>query len=143
MFSTSVLLCIYMHRIKWILIAKQSVCLVDPMSMLLSRLLSQILSQLLSQLRSQRRSHPYLEHVWSYRDVDREKTCFGGHERELERENTRFCGPGRTLDRENTRFCGPGRTLDRENTRFWWIRAYVVILKRKGGRAKRRVHLYI
>ena len=53
MFSTSVLLCIYMHRLQWSLIAKQSVCLVDPISMLLSRLRSQILSQLLSQLRSQ------------------------------------------------------------------------------------------
>ena len=59
---TSVLLCIYMHRLKWSLIAKQSVCLVDPISMLLSRLRSQILSQLLSQLRSQRRSQcqPFL-----------------------------------------------------------------------------------
>ena len=45
MFSTSVLLCIYMHRLKWNLNAKQSVCLVDPISMLLSQLRSQIRSQ--------------------------------------------------------------------------------------------------
>ena len=34
---TSVILCIYMHRLKRSLIAKQSVCVVGPMSMLLSR----------------------------------------------------------------------------------------------------------
>ena len=42
---TSVLWCIYMHRLEWSLIAKQSVCLVDPISMSLL------------QLRSQKRSH--------------------------------------------------------------------------------------
>ena len=39
-------LCIYMHRLKWSVIAKQSVCLVDRISMLLSQLLSQLRSQL-------------------------------------------------------------------------------------------------
>ena len=93
------------------------------------------LSQILSQLRSQRRSHPYLEHVWSYRDVDREKTCFCGHKNKLERENTRFCGPGRTWDRENTRFCVPGRAGDRENTWFCGSERTV------GGRAGPRLPL--
>ena len=31
------LLCIYMHSLKWNLIAEQSVCLVDPISVLLSQ----------------------------------------------------------------------------------------------------------
>ena len=43
--KTSVLLCIYMHRLKWSVIAKQSICLKDPISMLLSQLLSQLRSQ--------------------------------------------------------------------------------------------------
>ena len=34
-----------MHRLKWSVIAKQSVCLEDPISMLLSQLLSQLRSQ--------------------------------------------------------------------------------------------------
>ena len=45
-FSTSAPLCIYMHRLKWRLIAQQSVRLVDPMSMLLSQIRSQLRSQL-------------------------------------------------------------------------------------------------
>ena len=43
---TSAPLCIYMHRLKWSVIAKQSVCLEDPMSMLLSQLLSELRPQL-------------------------------------------------------------------------------------------------
>ena len=47
-FNTSVLQCIYMHRLKWSFIGKQSVCLVDPISMMLSQILSQLRSQFLS-----------------------------------------------------------------------------------------------
>ena len=42
-----------------------------------------------------RNGNPSLEHVGSYRDVDREKAC--------------HCGPVRTLERENICLCGPGR----------------------------------
>ena len=45
---TSVLLCIYMHRLQWSLIAKQPECLVAPISMLLSQILSQLRPQVSS-----------------------------------------------------------------------------------------------
>ena len=91
---TSVLLCIYMHRLKWSLIAKKSVCLVDPMSMLPSRLLSQILSQLRSQHNFDHNINPFFGHVWSYRDVDREKkrACVGQNIR-WSMKTRSFAGP--------------------------------------------------
>ena len=92
---TSVLLCIYMHRLQWSLIAKKSECVVDPISMLLS--------QLLSQLRPQLSSSSYMFEA-------------------IEMGITSSRGPGRTLDREMRGFCGPGRTLDRENMWFLWAR---------------------
>ena len=88
---TSVLLCLYMHRLQWSLIAKKSECLVDPISMLLS--------QLLSQLRPQMSSSPYMFEA-------------------IKLWITSFRKPGRLLNREFTWFCRPGRTLDREYTWF-------------------------
>ena len=88
------LLCIYMHRLQWSLIAKKSECLVDPISMLLS--------QLLSQLRPQLSSSSYM-----FEDIKMGITSSRKPGRMLDRENTWFCRHGRALDREILGFVGP------------------------------------